>query len=220
MRLEVRERDGFRLLNLGAEGWTDEAAERYAADRCDGVGLTPTRTFADLEFLRSLPGLRSVSAGAAKIKDPSALFDIAGLEELGIGLNVRDLRGLSKLTRLRILAVPYRKGFEGVAELTGLETLQVEEWPKDVDLTVLGPKPELRRMWLDMKRTAQVSGSWFPMAPALTELSLYSGKLVDSRALGELEHLQQLSIVNTTVDDPAFVAALPGLRSLELENID
>ncbi|BAL87631.1 hypothetical protein AMIS_24110 [Actinoplanes missouriensis 431] len=145
-----------------------------------------------------------MSVGAAKIKDPSALFDIAGLEELGIGLNVRDLRGLSKLTRLRVLAVPYRKGFEGVAELTRLETLQVEEWPKGVDLTVLGPQPELRRMWLGMKRTAQVSAAWFARAPRLVELSIHSGKLVDSRALGELAHLERLSIIGTTLDDPAF----------------
>jgi len=218
MRLSVFDRGDMRQLNLGSEGWTEQAAERYVAEHCTGIGLDPTRPYDDLDFLRPLPGLRVLSMGASKVKDMSAVFDKTELEEFGGGLNLRDLRGLSRLTKLRVLAVPYRRGIEEIAAVTGLEELQIEEWPKDTDLAVLGPKPRLRSMWLSLKRTAEVSSAWFPSAPALTELSVYGGRLTDTTGLAALTALEEARFADTKLSDLGFAAALPRLRLLELEN--
>jgi hypothetical protein len=218
MKMSVFDRGDMRQLNLGSEGWTEHAAERYVAEHCTGIGLDPTRSYDDLDFLRPLPGLRVLSMGASKVKDMSAVFDKTDLEELGGGLTLRDLRGLSRLAKLRVLAVPYRRGIEEIAELTALEQLQIEDWPKDSDLALLGPKPRLRSLWLSLKRTAEVSSAWFPSAPALIELSLYGGRLTDTAGLAALTALEEVRFADTKVSDLGFAAALPRLRLLELDN--
>jgi len=218
VRLSVYDHGDVRQLNLGSEGWDERAAELYTARGCAAVGLDPTVPYGDLDFLRSLPGLRGLSMGAAKVKDMAAVFDLTGLEELGAGLNIRDLRGLSRLTRLRVLAVPYRKGFEEIAGLTELEELAVEDWPKDTDLLVLGPKPRLRQLFVRLKRSAAVSSSWFPNAPELTELSLHSGVLTDTAGLAALTRLESLELTAMKLPDLDFVSAMPGLRKLEVDN--
>ena len=218
MRMSVFDRGDLRQLNLGSEGWTEQAAERYAADDCAGIGLDPTRSYSDLDFLRPLPGLRVLSMGAARVTDMSAVFDKTDLEEFGGGLALRDLHGLSRLTRLRVLAVPYRRGIEEIAELTALEQLQIEDWPKGAHLALLGPKPRLRSLWLSFKRTAEVSPAWFTSAPALTELSLNGGRLTDTAGLAALTAVREVRLADIKVSDLGFAASLPHLRLLELDN--
>lgn len=217
--MSVFDRGDMRQLNLGSEGWTEQAAERFVAERCTGIGLDPTRDYDNLDFLRPLPGLRLLSMGAARVKDMSAVFDKTDLEEFGGGLNIRDLRGLSRLTKLRVLGVPHRRGIAEIAELRGLEQLQIEEWPKDTDLELLGPKPRLRSLWLSLKRTAEVSSAWFPSAPALVELSLYAGRLTDTSGFAAAAALEEIHFTRTKVSDLDFVSALPRLRLLELEDV-
>lgn len=217
MRLSVRERNGFRTLNLGPEGWTEQAAELFTAERCDGVAMEPG-TFADLEFLRPLEPLRGVSLGVAKVRDTSALFEKRDLEQLGIGLNVRDLRGIGRLTKLTEVGVPFGKGIEGLADVPGLRSLSIEEWPRDTHLEVIGEHPRLRQLWLAMKRTAEISSTWFPSAPALEQVSLYSGRLTDTAGLAALVALDSLRFANTKVPDLDFVPGTSRLRSLELDN--
>ncbi|WP_089250715.1 leucine-rich repeat domain-containing protein [Asanoa hainanensis] len=220
MRLSVKERDGFRVLLLGPEGWTEQAAARYAADGCDGVVLTgrPTdRPLRDLDFVRSLQGLRSFAVGATPVKDVSALFDKPELEDVGFGLNVPHLRGIGRLTRLRAFAGPFRPGIEELAGVRGLETLSIEEWPRNTHLDVIGRHPTVTRLWLHLRRGADLAGSLTMAFPALTSLSLYFGRLAEPDGLRGLHGLRELRFAGTKVADLGFVAGLPELRSLELD---
>lgn len=218
MRLSVRERDGFRILMLGPEGWTPRAADMYGSEGCDGLAVEPDVPFDDLAFLLPLHPLRLVILGAARVRDLSALFEKEGVEELGIGLNVRDLRGIGRLINLTDLTAPFRKGFEEISGLSKLRSLSVEEWPKGVDLDILGKKPNLQHLWLAMKRTATISSEWFPSAPELREVNLYSGRLADTEGLGSLARLESLRFANTKVEDVDFAPSTSRLRSLELDS--
>jgi hypothetical protein len=103
-----------------------------------------------------------------------------------------------------VLAVPFRKGVAEIAGLTGLEMLAVEEWPKGTDLALLGPKPRLRDLYLQLKRTAVVSSAWFPSASALTQLSLYFGRLGDTAGLAALTEMESLRFADTKSERPRF----------------
>lgn len=97
---------------------------------------------------------------------------------------------------------------------------KIEDWPRGVDLAVLGPKPRLRSLWLALRRTAEASSAWFPSAPALVELTLCQGRPTDTAGLAALTALAEVRFADTKVSDLGFAAALPCLRLLELENAD
>jgi hypothetical protein len=217
MRLSVREGDGFRTLMLGPEGWTEQAAELFTTERCDGIVMQKA-TFADLEFLLPLEPLRMVSLGAATVRDTSALFEKHALERLTIGLKARDLRGIGRLTGLTDVSVPFRKGIEELACVSGLRSLSIEEWPSGTDLDVIGKHPQVRQLWLALKRTAEISSTWFTSAPALEEVSLYSGRLTDTAGLAALTALESLRFADAKVADLTFVPGTSRLRSLQLDN--
>ena len=190
----------------------------YVEASCDGVALDFGESYGDLGFLRSLSNLRSLIIGAARVKDLSAVFDKTELEELGAGLNIRDLRGLHRLTKLKRLGVPFRRGIEGLAELTGIEEMSIEEWPNGQELALLGPKPQLSSLGLHLKRTAAVSSAWFESAPQLTDLQMYFGRLSDTAGLAALTEMENLRFADTKVADLDFVTSMPRLRRLELDN--
>lgn len=222
MKLSVRTRDGYRMLLVGDEGWTGRAAELYLAERCDGVALgalSVSGSDNDVSFLAALPNLRSVVTGAAKVSDPSPVFDCPTIEELSLGPRVGSLVGLGALTGLRHLAVSFRRGVTEVASLDRLVSLSVEEWPKGCDLDVLGMKPELESLWITMKRAAVVTATWFTSAPSLRDVSFYFGRLEQPAGLRACAAVRSLRFADTKVAAIDFVESMPELVELELDNV-
>lgn len=211
-------RDG--LLNLTGFEWRDDYLGRYVDAGCDGVLVGPGRTgeLSDLAFLAVLPGLRRVSC-AGGVVDCSDVARVPGLRELHLPVDYAGPLPLAELPDLETLSSPYSAAFgEGIASLTALRSLMVWFWPKGVDLDLLGPKPELTWLRVEMKRGAEVTASAFAHVPQLRELLLYDGSLVDSSGLAALRRLRVLRFYSTKVADLRFAGAVPELTTLAMEN--
>ncbi|MFI9815138.1 leucine-rich repeat domain-containing protein [Saccharothrix variisporea] len=214
MGLKVRkDRDGTRTLEVEGDEPVDAIVRRFVDEGCTSV-LVGFRQ--DADFLPELPGLTEVSF-LRGVKDLSAVYRVPGLTRLALPTDHRGPLDLAAVPGLEFLVTPHCPGIEGLRELRSLRELVVHGWPSG-DFAVLGDKPELRFLRLEMKRRAEVSALGLAGAPGVTTLWLYDGRLTDTRELAALTAVRELALRATKVDNVEFVAAMPELTRLELDN--
>jgi hypothetical protein len=211
---------GVRELAVVDEPWRPDFAERYRSEACTGLLIgcpTVSGAIQGVEFVRELEGLRSVRL-LKGIRDVSALFDLPRLEALNLDTAFRGTLALGGLPELRILETPFARGVETLGALRALSELIVFGWSAP-DLTMLGEKPALCFLRIEMKRKVDLSCAGIEGAPSLERLALYEGALVDPQRLAGLSQLHEVAFRNTKVRDLGFVHALPRLKLLELDNV-
>lgn len=211
--------DGSRELQLTCEPWTDALLQRYLADGCTGVLVgcpRPDGTAPDLQFLTTLPDLRSVRL-LVGVGDYSALAGLTQLRNLQFHASAQRPVDLRRCTGLRRLEAPYQVVADGLPAVATLHDLTISDWPSG-DFTALGGKPELDSLRADLRQRAKVASAGLSGAPALRRLVLNSGRLLDTADLATLHNLVELSADNTRLPDLDFVASMPSLRELVVYN--
>lgn len=215
----TRRRGGRSEMFVTDEPWDPGYAERFADGTCDGLVVgAPTRrkTGPDLAFLPELPGLRSLRV-LNGIADLSPVGRCAELERLHLPASAdRDL-DLSGLGKLRELEIPWAAGARTLPALTSLEDLVIPEW-RGESLSVLGEKPALRKLRIESVRNHVTDMTGADLFPELDELRVYDGRLTHSARIAGAAKLADVSLLSAKTDDIGFVAGLPRLRRLELEN--
>ncbi|MEU4520447.1 leucine-rich repeat domain-containing protein [Amycolatopsis sp. NPDC024027] len=168
----------------------------------------------DLGFVRDLPVLTRVRL-LRGVADCSAVADVPGLEELSLATDYRGPLTLAGLTRLQVLGMPFLPAVGELAELGALRELTVWGWPKsEPSLAVLGDKPSLEFLRLELKRTTALTTAGL-VAPKLHTLWPYDGSV---SLTGAFPQLDTLRLNSTKVASLDFVRDLPRLRELVLEN--
>ncbi|MEQ0560396.1 leucine-rich repeat domain-containing protein [Amycolatopsis sp. NEAU-NG30] len=216
MVVKVRTVNGAKQLEVEDVAWTPDLGERFVAEGCTGllVGAPDGPAMPDLGFVRDLPGLTRVRL-LRGVRDCSAVADVPGLEELTLASDYRGPLTLGSLPRLRTLAMPFLPAVADLAKLGELRVLAVWGWPKSSPtLEVLGDKPELEFLRLELKRTTVLTTAGL-VAPKLRTLWLYDGRVSFAAAFPELEVLHLNSTKVASLD---FVRDLPRLRDLFVEN--
>ncbi|MGW6395743.1 hypothetical protein ACWFR1_35780 [Streptomyces sp. NPDC055103] len=216
----TRRRGGRSEMFVTDEQWDPAYAERFTDGTCDGLVVgAPTRRRAagpDLAFLPGLPGLRSLRV-LNGIADLSPVERCAELERLHLPVSVSRELDLSGLTHLRELEIPWPAGARSIHALTSVEDLVIPEW-KGASLSVLGAKPVLRKLRIESVRNHVTDMEGAGLFPALDELRVYDGRLAHSELLAGADRLTDVSLLSAKTDAITFVAGLPRLRRLELEN--
>ncbi|MBP2476560.1 hypothetical protein JOF53_005432 [Crossiella equi] len=198
---------------------------------------------ADLDFLASVPRLRSFSARVQPGADTSVLAAHTGLAYLRLHGPCADLAFLSPLTELRTLHVTPAEGLAdlwlfaelprlrelllsgcpgladiaGIATLRDLEVLGLGEPQELVDFEPLALLPKLADLRLDRARLPDGLGVLGGVLPRLTRLSLAGSAVADLSPLAG-GGLVELNLADSAVRDLAPVAALPRLRRLNLSS--
>ncbi|MFG2822720.1 hypothetical protein ACGFX4_25195 [Kitasatospora sp. NPDC048365] len=210
---------GLREMQLDGEEWDAAYADRFAAGDCEGLLLGtagPGRGTVDIGFVRDVPGLRSVRLGLG-IADPGPIGDCPGLTRVQIGLDQRGRVDFSRLTGLTDLQAPPQVGIETVADLRELRELYVPGW-RSGSLELLGAKPRLEFLRIECRRNGTLSLAGAEAMPAVRRMWIYDGRLSDTSRLTALHELTELSLIGAKPADLGFVAGLPALADLTLEN--
>lgn len=213
-------KDGTIELQVTEGGWRSEYVEVFSESGCTSImlGAPGGPSIKEVGFLLDLPGLRSVRF-LKGVEDCSAVEGVVGLRALSLAVDYRGPLSLSGLDDLRELSMPFISDVDGLAELSSLRYLHVWYWPKDFEsFSVLGTKGELEFLRVEFRRTVQIVDSALGDVPNLKKLWLYSGRLLDSRGLGDAVGLHELALRATKIGELGFVRRLTDLRSLELEN--
>ncbi|GHG03603.1 MULTISPECIES: leucine-rich repeat domain-containing protein [Amycolatopsis] len=216
MGVKVRTVNGAKELQVQDVPWTPELSERFAAEGCTGllVGSPGGPAVPDLGFVRDLPGLTRVRL-LRGVADCSAVADVPALEELALATDYHGPLALAGLTRLRVLGMPFLPAVADLAKLRELRELTVWDWPKtEPSLEVLGDKPSLEFLRLELKRTTTLTLAGLA-APKLRTLWLYDGKVTFA---GEFPDLEIVQLNSTKVASLDFVRTLPRLQELDLQN--
>ncbi|MEU7028332.1 hypothetical protein AB0A60_16775 [Streptomyces sp. NPDC046275] len=218
--MKIARRRGRRAeMFVTDEPWDPAYAERFADGTCDTLVVgSPLRRGAgpDLGFLPGLAGLRGLRV-LNGVADVSPVAECAELERLSLpGTVTRDV-DLSGLTRLREAEVPWAAGARSLPVLAGVEDLVVTGWRGEA-LAVLGAKPVLRKLRIESVRGHVTSMEGAGRLPVLDALRCYDGRLVRAELLTGATALTDVSLLSARPGAIAFVAGLPRLRRLELEN--
>ncbi|MET8508989.1 hypothetical protein ABZV60_30815 [Streptomyces sp. NPDC004787] len=215
----VRRRGGRAEMVVTDEPWDPAYAERFADGTCDSLVVgAPLRRRAgpDLGFLPGLAGLRGLRV-LHGVADVSPVAGCPGLERLSLPGSVTREVDLSGLTRLREVEVPWAAGARGLPGLAGVEDLVVTGWRGEA-LAVLGAKPVLRRLRIESVPGHVTSMEGAGRLPVLDELRCYDGRLARAELLTGPTALTDVSLLAARPGAIGFVAGLPRLRRLELEN--
>lgn len=202
------------------EPWRHEYVDLFVEKGCTGLLLgAPGKPAAmpDIDFVAELPGLVSIRM-LRGVSDCSAVSKVSGLVNLQLATDYKGPLPIAGLSRLRQLSMPYLPAVADVAGLTGLTELMVWFWPTGVDFDVLGPKPALTWLRLELKRNASVTAGAFAAMPNLRELRLYGGTVADVSGMERLTDLRVLEFNSTKISEVGFVGAMPALTELTMEN--
>jgi len=192
------------------------------------------------ETLRNLPGLVSLSLGAARGKrdfdltvlaamnalrdlrfDASVARSIAPLEQLRSlerlrieGTTGESIAPAAKLTALRFLALEAWKGMRALGALGRLERVELSDVTVST-LTAFARWEGLRELWLSGRGLRSIEG--IGAMKSLDSLGLQVTGVRDLAPLAAAQHLRRLVLGNPDrVDDLSPIAALRHLRSLEI----
>ncbi|MFB9558470.1 hypothetical protein [Streptomyces roseoviridis] len=215
----IRRPDGRAEMFVIDEPWDPVHAERFADGTCDGLVVgapTDRKAGPDLAFLPGLTGLRSLRV-LKGIADLSPVARCTGLERLRLPASAARALDLSGLVNLRELEIPWPAGARSVHALTSVEDLVITRW-KGESLSVLGDKPALRSLRIESVRNHVTDAKGAALLPGLDELRFYDGRLARAELLSGAAALTDVSLLSTKTDAIDFVAGLPRLRRLELEN--
>ncbi|MEU7022764.1 hypothetical protein ABZ990_19190 [Streptomyces sp. NPDC046203] len=215
----TRRRGGPSEMFVTDEPWDPAYAGRFADGTCDGLVVgAPLRRKAgfDLSFLPGLPGLRSLRV-LKGIADLSPVARCADLERLRLPASATQGLDLSGLTKLREVEIPWSAGSRTIHAVASAENLLISEW-KGESLSVLGAKPALRKLRIESVRNHVTSMEGAGLFPNLDELRIYDGRLAHSDLLADAAMLTDVSLLSAKTEAITFVAGLPRLRRLELDN--
>ncbi|MGW0950597.1 hypothetical protein ACWCRF_17025 [Streptomyces sp. NPDC002405] len=214
----IRQRSGWVEMFVTDEEWRPEYSRYFSSGACNGlvVGAPMQRTGMDISFLLDVQGVRSLRV-LRGVSDLTPVMYCASLERLWISEFYTQQLDLSQLVRLCEAEIPWKAAVRSLPRLVSVEELTVTRW-KGTSFSVLAAKPALQRLRLEVARSAVTSAEGADMFPRLQELRLYSGRLRDSRLLADAHQLRNVALLSTKTDSVAFVAALPCLERLELEN--
>ena len=194
--------------------WTDSLRARYLADTFDGLRVG--HPHADLDFVRDLPGLRSVAV-VAPVGDDTAVTGVRTVERLslddGCGLRLE----LSSLPRLRFLDLDDRDGLESVAGCEGLESLAVRGLRRE-SIPWAGSSPLLRAVHLH-GTGQELDLAGLATCPGLGWLDLADVRVETFEPLLACTELAWVSLRNVTVASLRTLRDLPRLRRLTLEGL-
>jgi len=212
-------RDGRRLLSLSDSGWTPDLAKMYVDQECQGVTVSALgRDFEipDVSFLHQLPGLEEIRL-LGRIRDDTAAFEISSARSLQVDTPCRTAIRFGAAVDLETLDLWWRPGVETVAELANLRELSIYGWEAP-DFRILGEKPALEFLRVQLRRATAVTSAGLAGARALRTAWFYEGAITDTEELSALPQVEELAFRGTKVSSLDFVRACPRLRSLELEN--
>ena len=217
----ARRRDGRSEMFVTDEPWDPAYAEWFEDGTCDGLVIgAPTRRKSgpavDLAFLPDVAGLRSLRI-LSGVPDLSPVTRCSGLVRLRLPGSATSELDLSGLRGLRELEVPWPVVARSLPLMASLDDLVLPEW-KGASLSVLGPKPALRKLRLEASRNHVTDMEGAALLPALCELRLYDGRLARSELLAGAAALEDVSLLSAKTDTIAFVSSLALLQRLELEN--
>lgn len=217
----ARRRDGRSEMFVTDEPWDPAYAEWFEDGTCDGLVIgAPTRRKSgpavDLAFLPDVAGLRSLRI-LSGVPDLSPVTRCSGLVRLRLPGSATSELDLSGLRGLRELEVPWPVVARSLPLMASLDDLVLPEW-KGASLSVLGPKPALRKLRLEASWNHVTDMEGAALLPALCELRLYDGRLARSELLAGAAALEDVSLLSAKTDTIAFVSSLALLQRLELEN--
>lgn len=217
----ARRRDGRSEMFVTDEPWDPAYAEWFEDGTCDGLVIgAPTRRKSgpavDLAFLPDVAGLRSLRI-LSGVPDLSPVTRCSGLVRLRLPGSATPELDLSGLRGLRELEAPWPVVARSLPLMASLDDLVLPEW-KGASLSVLGPKPALRKLRLEASRNHVTDMEGAALLPALCELRLYDGRLARSELLAGAAALEDVSLLSAKTDTIAFVSSLALLQRLELEN--
>ena len=168
--------------------WTEWHRAKYDAKRAIAVNIGEA---GDVEFVRELPGLRSVWV-IDPLRDDTPVFDVPTLEQAVLYTRCKKPLVAERLPRLCDLIIDGRPGLESLDGHPSLRRLQVHGYGAGSS-SVLGSPPRLRELALH--------GKWRPL---------------DLTGLERLAALRSIRITEATLDSVAGVAKCPNLQHIEL----
>ncbi|MGW6705636.1 hypothetical protein ACWGDE_12210 [Streptomyces sp. NPDC054956] len=206
-------------MQLTCEPWLPEYGERFASGECDGlmIGCHQPGASVDISFAPALPNLRSLRLGLG-IRDPRPAGACRDLTLLSVTGRQKGKLDLSGLRSLRELDAPWTFVSKGAAGLPALESLTVLGWRSGA-LELLGANPHMEFLRIEcLARTGELSLAGAAGLPGLRRLWIYDGRLSDTAELSAAAELEELRLIGAKPASVDFVARLPRLKSLVLEN--
>ncbi|SLN43151.1 Internalin-A precursor [Falsiruegeria litorea R37] len=173
---------------------------------------------ATLDVLLGFPKLKSLYLWHAKLRDPTALRRLTGLQHISLeSTDVSDLNFLSTQPRLKTLTV-FNSPVSDLSPLRHLSTLtklDLRNLPAS-DLSPLARLTSLKKLTVMELHPNSLS----PLSDLsqLKKLDLSYNRLPDLDPLASLSGLKRLRIADAGVKDIAALAPLVGLQQLELDD--
>lgn len=228
-RLETCSRDGLQRIKL-PRTCVIPTDRKLVLDRYT-IGLLPHFAgYTDIETVRlggeidklevllSFPKLKSLYLWHARLRDPGALRQLIGLEQVSLeSTDISDLSFLSSHPQLRTLTVfnsPV-SDLSPLRDLVALTSLDLRNLPAP-DLSPLAKLTSLEKLTVMELHPASLSP--LPGLLRLKKLDLSYNRLPDLAPLAGLSGLRNLRIADAGVEDVTALAPLTGLRKLELDD--
>lgn len=210
--------EGTDLVLTG--DWSNGAAECFLNGSADGLILNYARGYRerDLSFMRALP-IRRLQLLARSVTELSPLYHISDtLEKLRIQTDPRAILNVGRMPRLRVLAANWGQICNSIHLATTLKQLSILGYT-ETDLTPLASLSGLENIQMkDYPRVRALDG--IESMPWLGRLSIQL-----ARALDDIDALRRLASPSlqvlelpacSRVSDISAVGACPALRAFDL----
>lgn len=187
----------FKILhwNCSFDGpWSDDAERRYREGGFDGLSMTAssTESFANLELLSAMHGLRYLSVHAS-VRNDLAAFQVLTLEGLSLATGCKLRLPEVIQPSLRDLVITDRPGLEVDAHWPSLSSLRLGEW-RGGNLQFLGNSRNLSRLYIEgRKQSGDLSG--VENCSSLAELISINCPICDTAPLRDLKLLSEVRLM-------------------------
>lgn len=171
----------------------------------------------ELDFLRELSFLEGVEVYSWDVRDIRPLASLVRLRLLALDCDVRRAFDLTTLPQLEIVKATWKRPIESLAGCRGLRELNVSNWRHE-GLEPIAAGPGLVKLLLTSKKLRTLRG--LSSLTALEWLDLHAcPKLACVAEVGQAQRLRRLEISSSrSVEDLASIGQLVDLRWLALDD--
>jgi len=198
--------------------WQDDFKKHIDGSRVIGIRLSKSMGWEaeNLDFLSQLAGLRTIEIFNWDVKDISILEQHQQIESISLECAFKKF-DFSKLTNLRYSYVRWRPGAETLFHCTGIEYLQIDNYPFE-DFTPLRELKNINNLNLLSRKLVNCTG--IESLSNLEKLTLsYCTSFGDIMAIGKSNNLREINFTSCKkVNDVTDIGKLHKLTKLLMEN--